>query len=113
MHKIYKIFFYTCLLSIEFLATTTLKIEIVESIWDKANHFIAFFVLYLLLSLAYKNFKTLKKFLLLLLFGLQIEIVQSFINGRYFSLMDIVADTIGIVLGILFYKYFYRKYMSS
>ena len=113
MNKIYKILFYTCLISIEFLATTTLKIEVVESIWDKANHFIAFFVLYILLSLAYKKFKTITKFILLVLFGMQIEIVQHFIDGRYFSLMDVVADTIGIILGILFYKYFYRKYMSA
>lgn len=102
---IYKIAFFLCLAVIEFLATTTIHIEVVESVWDKANHFIAFFVLYNLLSLAYRNFSTPLKIILLLTFGMQIEIVQSFIDGRYFSMLDVVADSIGIVLGIIGYKY--------
>ena len=107
MNKVllYKIMFFTCLGVIEFLATTTIHIEAVESMWDKSNHFIAFFVLYVLLSLAYQNFSTLLKAVLLLAFGMQIEIVQSFIDGRYFSMLDVVADSIGIALGIVGYKY--------
>ena len=42
------------------------------------------------------------KSFLLFLFGLQIEIVQSFIDGRFFSLLDVVADSIGIVIGVVF-----------
>ena len=89
-----------CTVAIEFLATTTMHIEVVESIWDKANHFIAFFVLYILLSFAFKNLRTLIKSIILVALGLQIEIVQSFIDGRYFSLMDVVADSTGILIGI-------------
>jgi VanZ family protein len=102
--KIYKIAFFSALAVIEFLATTTQHIAVVEHIWDKANHFSAFFVLYILLSLAYE-FKTLTKVLLLLAFGMQIEIVQSFIDGRYFSLLDVVADSVGIFLGVVGQKY--------
>ena len=108
----FKLYFFICLLVIEFLATTTIPIEVVESMWDKANHFTAFFVLYMLLSFAYKTLTLVQKSLLLLAFGLQIEIVQSFIDGRYFSLMDVVADSIGIVIGIVIYKFtqkFIRK----
>ena len=101
--KSFKLYFLVCLLSIEFLATTTIHIEIVESIWDKANHFTAFFVLYVLLSFAYKNLNILVKSLLLVAFGLQIEIVQSFIDGRFFSLLDVVADSIGILIGIVLF----------
>jgi len=90
-----------CIVAIEFLATTTIHIEVVESFWDKANHFIAFFTLYVLLSFAYKDFSIFLKIVLLVVFGLQIEIVQSFIDGRYFSLLDVVADSIGIFLGVL------------
>ena len=109
MHNIFRIAFFVCLLSIEFLATTTMKIEVVESIWDKANHFIAFFTLYILLSLAYKYFNTKTKILLLLAFGLQIEIVQSFIDGRYFSLLDVVADSIGMVIGVYIFQIFTKR----
>jgi len=97
----FRVYFFICLLAIEFLATTTIHIEVVESAWDKANHFVAFLTLYVLLTLAYKNLNILQKIALLVAFGLQIEIVQSFIDGRYFSLLDVLADSVGILLGIL------------
>jgi len=96
----YKVYFFITLGVIEFLATTTIHIEVMESIWDKANHFTAFFVLYILLNFAYRNLKILPKIVLLIAFGLQIEIVQSFIDGRYFSLLDVLADSIGIAIGV-------------
>lgn len=93
---------------IEFLATTTIHIEAIESIWDKANHFAAFFVLYILLSFAFRKLHLFSKFLLLFAYGVQIEVVQSFIDGRYFSLLDVIADTIGIGIGIVVLKLFKR-----
>ena len=48
----FRAMFFISIIAIEFLATTTtVHIEIVENIWDKANHFIAFFTLYILISL--------------------------------------------------------------
>jgi VanZ family protein len=49
----------------------------------------------------------LKKIGILLLIGFQIEITQYFIPGRFFSLMDIVADSIGIAIGILVWQMIY------
>ena len=109
MHKVFQIMFFICLGVIEFLATTTQHIEIVSSIWDKANHFSAFFVLYILLSLAYRNLSLSYKVILLFLYAVQIEIVQIFIEGRFFSMLDIVADCIGVFFGFLIYKYFLLK----
>ena len=96
----FRIYFLICILAIEFLATTTIHIEVVESTWDKANHFTAFFVLYILLTFAFKNLNLFVKVVFLVAFGLQIEIVQSFIDGRFFSLLDVIADSIGIVIGV-------------
>ena len=107
--KLFVAAFYICLIAIEFLATTTIHIEVVESVWDKANHFVAFFVLYILISLAYKKFSIKVKVTWLLLFAVQIEIVQYFIPKRCFSTLDVFADAIGIVLGIGLYK-LYEKY---
>lgn len=100
----FKTAFYTAFLGTEYLALTPQNIEMVESFWDKQNHFIAFFTLYVLLSLAYKHLSTRLKVILLVLVGFQIEITQYFIPNRYFSLMDIVADGIGIVIGIGIYR---------
>jgi len=101
-----KILFFFCLVSIEYLATTSINISVVEGMWDKLNHFTAFFTLYILLSLSYNQLEVLKKFLYLVVFGIQIEIVQEFIGRSEFSMLDIVADIVGIVLGIIVYYFF-------
>jgi VanZ family protein len=98
---------YTNFLVIEYLALTPQHIEVLDGLWDKQNHFFAFFVLFVLLSFAYQYFSMLKKIGILLLIGFQIEITQYFIPGRFFSLMDIVADSIGIAIGILVWQMIY------
>jgi len=99
MKPLYQITFFTTLLVIEYLATTTREIEAVAHSWDKLNHFAAFAVLYLLLSMAFGQLKIWTRVLLLMAFAVQIEIVQHFIPGRDFSLLDIVADGVGIACG--------------
>ena len=111
--SLFRVLFFICLVSIEFLATTTIKIESVEGMWDKSNHFIAFFTLYILLSLAFLNLNIVKKFLWLIFFAVQIEVVQSFIDGRFFSLLDIVADSIGIILGWVIYKFIFPHHPKT
>jgi len=117
--KSFQIYFYICLVAIEFLATTTtVHIELVENMWDKSNHFIAFFVLYILLSLGYQNLTFFSKVVLLLIFGLQIELVQEFSGRSHFSFLDIFADSVGIFTGtitIYFFKQtkFYRSFFIS
>jgi VanZ family protein len=104
MDILYKFTFFITLAAIEFLATTSRHIALVANIWDKAKHSFAFFVLYILLSLAFKDLTTKEKTFLLLLYGIQIEIVQYFIPTRDFSLLDIVADLVGIAIGVVVYK---------
>jgi len=111
MTKLCQLLFFICLISIEYLATTTISIPAIDNSWDKANHFVAFFVLYILLYSGFKIFTTLGKVSLLLIFALQIEIVQYFIPNRYFSLLDILADGIGILLAIGVIS-FYNKYIK-
>ncbi len=94
---------------IEYLALTPQHIEVLDGLWDKQNHFIAFFVLFVLLSFMYSHFSTLKKTLLLLLVGFQIEATQYFIPGRSSSLMDIVADSVGIIIGIIVCRAIYSS----
>ncbi len=113
MNRFYALVFFITLLTIMFLATTTsTQFEAVQSMWDKANHFAAFFTLYILLSLAFNNLTTLSKVLILASFGLLIEVVQYFIPGRDFSLLDVFADCIGIFIGIMFYqlRVYYKIY---
>ena len=104
LSKISQIIFLISIVAIEYLATTSLEIKSIENSWDKANHFVAFFTLYVTLTLGYPKLEVLKKVALLLAFGIQIEIVQYFLPNREFSLLDVVADGVGIVLGIVVVK---------
>jgi len=104
LSKISQVIFVICIVAIEYLATTSLEIKPIQNSWDKANHFIAFFTLYVTLSLGYPKLEVFKKVALLLAFGLQIEIVQYFLPNREFSLLDVFADGVGIVLGIVAVK---------
>lgn len=68
--------------------------------WDKANHLLAFWVLLALLDNGYPLRRMwLDKLLPLLGYGLLIELIQWNIPDREFSLLDILAD----LLGMLFY----------
>lgn len=101
LHNFFKFGFLITIVAVEFLATTSKQIAINEVFWDKTNHILAFFVLYVLLNFGFK-LKNLSKILILLAYGIQIEIVQSMLPNRFFSLFDIVADCIGIMFGALF-----------
>ena len=101
----FRAMFFISIIAIEFLATTTtVHIEIVENIWDKANHFIAFFTLYILISFVFLKLSIAKKVIWLLLFGIQIEVVQHFIEGRFFSTLDVFADFIGVGIAVVTMK---------
>ena len=99
-----KLLFFIFIVVIEYLATTSSEIKPIQDSWDKANHFIAFLTLYVTLSFGYIKLEVVKKVVLLLAFGIQIECVQYFLANRDFSLLDIFADGIGIVLGVIIVK---------
>lgn len=103
MKYIYILSFIVILIIIEFLATATAGVESVTLGWDKLNHIAAFTVLYILVSLAFEDLNIVYRFLLLFVFGLQIEIAQSFLPPREFSSLDVVADIVGVVFGFLVY----------
>lgn len=101
LSKISAALFFIFLISIEYLALTPAQIKLVENSWDKANHFIAFAALYVTLHFGFSRLNLSTKVAILLAYGIQIEIMQSFVPNRYFNLLDVVADGIGIVFGIL------------
>lgn len=105
----FKTIFYFSLIVILFLATTLIQFELIESIWDKFKHSFAFFTLYILFSLSYEKQTIFSKSLLLIIYGILIECIQYFIPNRYFSFLDVVADIVGIFVGIVIYNKMYRK----
>ena len=67
------------------------------SVWDKAKHFTAFFLLTALFHEAWPNRPgLLEKCLLLVLYGLLVECLQTLTPDRHFSLLDLLANATGI-----------------
>jgi len=71
---------------------------------DKAHHIFAFLTLGVLLRLAYQ-LKYWYGLLLLIAFGIFIEISQYYTPDRCAEYKDVVADTIGAFIGLKLYKY--------
>jgi len=111
LNKLFQISFFIGLIVVEYFTTRTLNTYIVESMWNILILFVSFFALYILLNVSFKIFTTLGKVSMLLVFALQIEIVQHFIPNRYFSLLDILAEGIGILVAIGVIN-FYDKYIK-
>jgi len=81
------------------LATTPLEYPMVSGINDKLNHIFAFFVLALLSDFSFPDKKFfLAIFLPIMGYGVTIELIQHFLSYRMFSLFDVAADAMGIVL---------------
>ena len=72
--------------------------------FDKLIHLIEYFILGILLMKSMKDVST--KMLIVVIpfgifFGIIDEYLQSFISGRFSSALDVLADTIGVVIGSL------------
>ena len=94
---IYRLLLSISLVVITYLATTALEFTVVSSSYDKFNHFVAFFVLALLLDFSFPNFNfNMLKIILLITYGFSLEIIQHFLPHRMFSLFDVVADIVGL-----------------
>ncbi|MGH1537576.1 MAG: VanZ family protein [Gammaproteobacteria bacterium] len=77
---------------------------------DKFAHAFAFFVLSMLLLFGYKLSKPLfTSALVMALFGLFIEVLQRFVPNRMFSMVDFVADLLGIALALIFFRMLSNK----
>ena len=94
--------FYCVLVVVTMLALISQDQVTVTSGWDKSNHAIAFFVLLALFDYGYPSMKLWRrKVLWLLLYGLLIECAQAYVPSREASLLDIMADGVGLGLYIM------------
>lgn len=90
------------LLLILLLATIKLENPVLTSVNDKLGHILAFAYLAFLLDFAmpHSHFNLLK-IIPLFGYGLIIEFVQYFLPYRTFSILDMLADGVGIMIYVL------------
>lgn len=83
------------------LATTSSPYPIPSAPSDKVNHLLAFLELTLLARLGWPRARLAPVILALASYGLAIELVQTQLEHRTFSVADMLADAAGIGLGLL------------
>ena len=109
--KYYKIAFFIAVIAIFTLAV--IPDGRIGTGWDKANHFIAFFTLSLLLNRASSTIHArVRNMLSLVAFGTLIEIVQAFLSYRSADYHDVIADSVGILVFQLLLS-LYRIYKET
>jgi VanZ family protein len=75
------------------------KLPEILTLSDKLNHLVAFSVLFIMTTLS-KVMPQNQLFIVLFIYAWFIEIVQYFMPTRWFSALDVVADVLGVILGV-------------
>lgn len=98
LRRLARIGFFACVLAIAFLAFAPLP-ESPGFDWDKANHLAAFVTLVALAELGWPGRRAMPWRLALVLgYGVFIELVQAQLPYRQGSVLDLVADGLGVAL---------------
>lgn len=108
-----RVLFWCCVIIVFILSGlpgSSTKLIAIQNI-DKVAHFVTFFVLSILLLLAYDfKYPYLWTTILMVLFGLTIEVMHLYIPDRVFSMADFAADVCGILAAFIAYKLFNKNF---
>tara|TARA_Y100000590_G_C15492568_1_gene928392 strand:+ start:626 stop:994 length:369 start_codon:yes stop_codon:yes gene_type:complete len=67
---------------------------------DKVVHTFSYFVLMVWFSGLYTNERNAIVGLLLIILGITLEYIQTFLPYRFFDPLDLIANTVGVILGL-------------
>ena len=95
---------------ITILSIHEVNLESSTNFLDKALHFLCFTYLTLITWLSRILNKDLHVYVIVLAYGILIEIVQRFLPYRSFEYLDIFADSVGIIAGLIIIKIFKNLY---
>lgn len=94
--------FIVAILAISYLAVLPADGVEITLGWDKLNHLFGFFVLLALLDSSIPSMPIWpRKVIYLFVYACLIELIQAFLPTREFSLLDIVADAVGLFLYVV------------
>lgn len=97
--RMFRALFAVTVLAVAYLSFMQVPETGLQRISDKVHHGVAFYVLAFLLDFAAPRSEFgLRKFFALMAYGVAIECVQYFLPYREFSLLDMVADAVGLLL---------------
>jgi len=96
--RLFQALFLLLILITTYSSLTPVNYKVFEVIWDKFAHAIGYFFLITTLDLGFRTFRYFPaKITSLFIYGLALEIIQYFIPSRTFSLLDMVANAVGLL----------------
>ncbi len=102
------VFWGSCLVTVIMLLIPSHAIPSSFNFWDKAQHALTFFVLMFTGCIAYSR-QSVFIGLALIAYGTGMEVMQEyFTTSRNGDKMDIVADTVGVVIGFIGFYIVYK-----
>ena len=113
IHYSFRIILGISIVLISALSIQEIEVQPFINISDKLIHFSCFLYLTIISWLSRIFYKELFLYVIVLGYGILIEIVQIYIPYRSFEFLDIFADFLGILAGIFFINFFkdlYPKY---
>ena len=111
MRKIIISFYVFYVLIITYFSLTPIEHKIPENIWDwdKASHFTAYLLLAIFVKKVHIRFSYLTCVITCFSYSFAIECIQYFIPNRQFELLDMLANLLGMVLGVILYYLIIEK----
>lgn len=80
-----------------------------KNFWDKGNHFIAYAIFFWLARMFHARWTSFHCVFYCFVVSVGIECVQYFLPYRSFEVLDILANFLGIVLGLCVYVILFRR----
>ncbi len=113
MRKLIICFYALYVLIITYFSLTPIEHKISESIWDKAAHFIAYLFLVMIVKKVHIKFNYLTCIIICCSYSFIIECIQYFIPNRMFDILDMLANVLGTLLGVILYYLIIEKCFSK
>ncbi len=111
MRRLIISFYILYVLIITYLSLTPIEHKIPENIWDwdKASHFTAYLLLAMFVKKVHIKFSYLTCVITCFSYSFAIECIQYFIPNRQFELLDMLANLLGAILGVIIYYLIIEK----
>ena len=103
MRKLIIGFYVLYIFIITYFSLTPLEHKMPVNVWDKAAHFISYLFLAMFVRRVHIRFSYLTCVITCCSYSFVIECIQYFIPNRQFELLDMLANLLGAILGVVIY----------
>ena len=113
MRKLIICYYIIYVLIITYYSLTPEENIISENIWDKALHFFTYLFLVILIKNVHTRLSYLTCVLICCNYSFIIECIQYFMPNRQFDFLDMLANLLGTVLGVIIYYLIIEKFFEN